>query len=166
MRMRLARNAYESAAGYTLGRLFVDEGGFLCWVLEPENRGLRQDMALSQIERKKVKGKTAIPTGTYRIRLRVSPKFGDKWYAKEYGGKFPYLCDVPGFDAIMIHPGNTAPGTPGATSSDTAGCLLPGEYTKLSPGRVFNSVLAFQDLMNFYIWPAYKRGEEIWITIE
>lgn len=158
MKMHLTRNAYESAAGYTLGRLFVDEGGFLCWVLEPENRGLRQDMALSQIERKKVKGKTAIPTGTYRIRLRVSPKFGDKWYAKEYGGKFPYLCDVPGFDAIMIHPGNTA--------EDTAGCLLPGEVQGFIRGRVFNSVLAWQDLMRFYIWPAYQRKEEIWITID
>lgn len=158
MEMRLVRNAYESAAGYTLGRLFVDEGGFLCWVLEPENRGLHQDMPLSQIERKKVKGKTAIPAGRYRIRLRVSPKFGDKWYAKEYGGKFPYLCDVPGFDAIMVHPGNTA--------EDTAGCLLPGELQMGIRGRVFNSVLAWQDLMRFYIWPAYQRKEEIWITIE
>ena len=30
MRILLTRNSYESAAGYTIGRLSVDEGGFLC----------------------------------------------------------------------------------------------------------------------------------------
>lgn len=158
MEIRLKRNSYESAAGYSLGRLFVDEGGFLCWVLEPENRGLHQDMPLSQIKAKKVKGKTAIPTGRYKIQLRKSPTFGEKYYAKPYGGKMPYLQDVPGFDGIMIHPGNTA--------SSTAGCLCPGMVYMGIKGRVFDSVLAFQDLMTYYIWPAYERKEEIWITIE
>lgn len=158
MELRLIRNSYESAAGYTLGRLFVDEGGFLCWVLEPENRGLHQDMPLAQIKAKKVKGKTAIPAGRYRIKVKVSPSFKGKWYAQPFVGKFPYLQDVPGFDGVMIHPGNTA--------EDTAGCLLPGELQLGIKGRVFNSVLAWQDLMNFYIWPAYQRKEEIWITIE
>lgn len=158
MELRLIRNSYESAAGYTLGRLFVDEGGFLCWILEPENRGLYQDMPLNQIQQKKVKNKTAIPKGTYRIQLRVSPKFKDKWYAKEYGGMFPYLCDVPGFSGVMIHPGSTP--------ENTAGCLLPGMLYSGIRGRIFDSVIAWQDLMKFYIWPAYQRKEEIWITIE
>lgn len=158
MEIRLNRNSYESAAGYTLGRLFVDEGGFLCWVLEPENRGLHQDMPLSQIKAKKVKGKTAIPAGRYRINLIKSPSFGEKYYAKPYGGKMPYLQDVPGFDGVMIHPGNKP--------ADTAGCLLPGMRQQGVKGYVFDSVLAWQDLMQFYIWPAYQREEAIWITIE
>lgn len=158
MEMRLVRNAYESAAGYTLGRLFVDEGGFLCWILEPENRGLHQDMPLTQIQRKKVKGKTAIPYGRYRIQMRKSPSFGDRWYAKPFDGKMPYLQNVPGFEGVMIHPGNTP--------ESTAGCLCPGMLQMGIKGRVFDSVLAFQDLMNFYLWPAYQRKQEIWITIE
>ena len=64
MIIRVARNSYESAAGYTHGRLYVDEGGFLCWTLEDEDRGLRQDMPLAQIKARKVKGATAIPKGT------------------------------------------------------------------------------------------------------
>lgn len=158
MELRLIRNSYESAAGYTLGRLFVDEGGFLCWILEDENRGLHQDMPLNQIQQKKVKGKTAIPRGTYKVQLRKSPTFGAKYYARPYGGKMPYLLNVPGFEGVMIHPGNVP--------ADTAGCLLPGMLQAGIRGRVFDSVTAFQDLMNFYIWPAYQRKEEIWITIE
>lgn len=158
LKIRVIRNQYESAAGYTHARLSTDEGGFICWTLEPEDRGLRQDMALPQIQSRKVKGKTAIPKGTYRVQLRVSPKFKDKWYAKEYGGKFPYLCDVPGFSGIMIHPLNRP--------EETAGCIGPGMLQAGIRGRIFDSVQAWQDLMRFYIWPAYQRKQEIWITIE
>lgn len=158
MKLTLKRNSYESAAGYTHGRLRTDEGGFLCWTLEDEDRGLHQEMALPQIQRIKVKGKTAIPKGTYKIQLRVSPKFKGRYWAKEYGGKLPYLCNVPGFEGVCIHPGNTP--------EDTEGCLLPGMLHSGIRGHIFDSVTAFQDLMNFYIWPAYQRKEEIWLTIE
>jgi len=158
MDAKLIRNEFESGPGYTLGRLFVDEGGFLCWILEPEDRHLHQDMELETIKARKVKGKTAIPAGRYRIRLRKSPSFGGKWYAQPYGGKMPYLWGVPGFESVMIHPGNRP--------EDTAGCLLPGMRQHGIRGQVFESVKAWQDLMKFYIWPAYQRGEEIWLTIE
>ena len=156
--MRIVRNQYESAAGYTHGRLYLDECGFFCWTLEDEDRGLHQEMPLTQIKARKVKGKTAIPRGTYKIQLRVSPSFKDKWYAKPYGGKMPYLQNVPGFSGVMIHPGNRP--------EDTSGCILPGMLHSGLRGRIFDSVLAFQDLMNFYLWPAYQRKQEIWITIE
>lgn len=158
LKIRVVRNQYESAAGYTHARLLLDEGGFFCWTLEPESRGLTQDMPLPQIERIKVKGKTAIPTGTYRGRLRVSPKFKDRYWAKKYDGKLLYLENVPGFSGVCLHPGNTP--------EDTAACLLPGMLHSGIRGRVFDSVITFQDLMDFYIWPAYQRGDEIWITIE
>lgn len=158
MKILIKRNQYESAAGYTHGRLLTEEGGFLCWTLEDEDRGLHQEMPLTQIKSRKVKGKTAIPKGTYKIQLRISPSFKDKWYAKPFGGKMPYLQNVPGFEGVMIHPGNTP--------EDTSGCILPGMLQGSIRGRVFDSVLAWQDLMNFYIWPAYQRREEIWLTIE
>lgn len=158
MEIRLIRNRYESAAGYTHARLYTDEGGFVCWTLEPEARGLHQDMPLPQIKARKVKGKTAVPTGRYRVQLRKSPTFGAKYYAQPYGGKMPYLQDVPGFEGVMLHPGNRP--------EDTAGCILPGMLQGNIRGQVFDSVSAFRDLMDFYIWPAYQRKEPIWITIE
>jgi hypothetical protein len=157
MEIRVVRNSYESAAGYTHARLFVDEGGFLCWTLEPEDRGLHQDMPLTQIQARKVKGKTAIPTGRYLVKLLVSQKFKGRDYAKPYGGRFPTIMNVPGFSGILIHPGNTP--------ADTSGCILPGMLQGSIRGHVFDSVKAYRDLMDFYIWPAYKRGEEIWINI-
>ena len=158
MKITIKRDASESAAGYTHGRLFTDEGGFMCWTLEDTDRGLTQDMPLEEIKRKKRYGETAIPTGTYRIKLRVSPKLKGRKYAQPYGGMFPYIEDVPGFSSIMIHPGNSP--------QETLGCILPGDLQGGIRGRVFNSQLAWSDLMQFYIWPAYQRGEDITITIE
>lgn len=157
VKLLLKRNRYASTSGYTIGRLYVDEGGYLCDILEPENRGLHQEMPLEQIKAKKITGKTAIPAGTYRVKLLVSPTLKGRYYAKPYEGRFPCLQDVPGFSGILIHPGNT--------TEDTRGCLLPGTAVK-GEGRVYDSVLAYQDLMNFYLWPAYGRKDEIWITIE
>lgn len=158
MELRIKRNQYESAAGYTHGRLFIDECGFFCWTLEDEDRGLTQDMPLAKIQAVKVYGKTAIPAGRYRVRMCVSPTLKDREYAKPYGGKFPVLQDVPGFSGVMIHPGTTV--------EDTRGCLLVGMLRSGIRGRIFDSRKAYRDLMDFYIWPAYQRGEEIWLTIE
>ena len=158
MKITIIRNAYESAAGYTHARLLTDEGGFLCWTLEPEDRGLTQDMPLELIKRIKVKGYTAIPKGTYPIELRVSPTLKDRSYAKAYGGMFPYIKNIPGFSYVMIHPGNT--------KADTDACILPGMLHSGIRGRIFESQRAYKYLMDYYIWPAYQRKEEIWITIE
>lgn len=158
MEIRIRRNQYESAAGYTHARLITDEGGFLCWTLEDEDRGLHQDMPLGQIRARKVPGQTAIPRGRYRVQLLVSPTFKDRRYAQKYGGRFPTIMDVPGFEGILIHPGNTP--------QDTRGCILPGMLRAGIRGRIFDSTKAYEDLMDYYIWPAYQRKEEIWITIE
>lgn len=57
----------------------------------------------------KVKGRTAIPVGTYAVKLYNSPK---------HGPDTPELVDVPGFQHIQIHSGNGP--------QDTEGCLLFG----------------------------------------
>lgn len=60
---------------------------------------------------KKIKGDTAIPTGTYNIILDiVSSKYSNfsKYpYVKFCGGKMPRLLNVPGYEGILIHAGNT-----------------------------------------------------------
>ena len=154
----LQRAPVESGPGYTHGRLSLEECGFLCWTLEDEDRGLTQDMDPEKIKAVKVYGKTAIPTGRYRVVLQVSPSLKDRSYAKPYGGRFPVLVGVPGFSGVMIHPGTT--------TSDTRGCLLVGMLHSGTRGRIFDSQKAYRDLMDFYVWPAYLRNEEIWITIE
>lgn len=142
--------------GYTISRFLVDECGYLCDILEPTDRDLRDDMSLEEIKRIKVKGKTAIPVGRYEVIWAYSPRLHTKSYAKEYGGKFPCLVGTKGFVGVLMHPGNT--------KADTEACLLPGMHT--SPGRVTDSVKAYKDFMDFYFVPAMKRGEKVWLNVE
>ena len=157
--IHLHRNLYRSAAGYTIGELLLDECGYLCDTLEDEDRGLTQDMPLATIKARKKYGQTAIPKGTYRVRMdTISPKLKDRPYAKKYGGILPRLENVPGWTGVLIHPFNVP--------SESYGCIAPGMLRSGIRGRIFDSTQAFYDLMDFYLVPAAKRGEEIWITIE
>lgn len=142
--------------GYTISKLRMDESGYFCDILEPTDRGLTQDMSEAEIKAKKVKGKTAIPTGRYEVIWAYSPRLHDKSYAKPYGGKFPCIIGTKGFSGVLIHPGTT--------KADTEACLLPGMHT--SPGRVTDSQKAYKDFMDFYFVPAMKRGDRCYITIE
>ena len=104
---------------YTIGKMYID-GQYICDTLEDTDRGLNQNMSLEEIKNKKVYGETAVPTGTYKVDMNtVSPKFKSRTWAKPYGGKLPRLVLVPGYDGVLIHPGNKA--------EDTLGCILVGE---------------------------------------
>lgn len=122
MELRLERRWRKDT--YTIGRLYID-GEYFCNTLEDKDRGLKQSDNPTLIKQKKVYGETAIPTGKYNIRTDiVSPKYaGAPWYKKLNGGKMPRLESVPGFEGILIHPGNTA--------VDTLGCILVGKNTKV-----------------------------------
>jgi len=124
---------------YTIGHLYIN-GQYFCDTLEDVDRGLHSDMPLSEINRIKVAGRTAIPTGTYFITLGIqSPKFSDKKYEKQYGfckGYLPRLLNVRGFEGILIHIGNT--------DTDTYGCILVGYNTV--KGKVTNSTATFHKL--------------------
>lgn len=158
MEITIKRSVADSGPTYTHGRIFTDEGGFFGWTLEDTDRGLTSDMTEEEIKKRKKYGITAIPKGRYRIYLRVSPTLGEREYAKPYGGKFPVLINVPGYSGVMIHPGNTP--------ADTNGCILVGMLRGSTRGRIFDSQKAYKDLMDYYVWPAYKRKEKIYITIE
>lgn len=141
-------------ADYTIGRLFVN-GERICESLEDTDRGLKSSFTDAAIKAIKIAGKTAIPTGTYKVVLSVSPRFKNKSWAASRGGLVPELLNVKGFSGVRIHPGNYA--------SDTEGCILPG-YNKIS-GGVINSQAVYGTLMDKYLIPAWNRKEAITITI-
>ena len=116
MKLTLKRIALRST--YTIGRLYID-GNYFCDTLEDTVRDLNKDGKFDNGE-KKVYAKTAIPYGTYDIKWTYSPRF------KKYT---PQLMNVPSFEGIRIHAGNT--------SADTEGCLLLGENKQV--GKVLNS---------------------------
>lgn len=154
MELKVKRVAKKNE--YTIGKLYID-GRLFCDTLEDCDRGLTQDMPLEEIKTKKVYGKTAIPTGTYEIDMNtVSPKFKDRSWAKPYGGKLPRLENVPGYEGVLIHVGNTA--------SDSSGCLLVGKNNV--QGMVADSSRTFMSLMSKYLLPAKLRGDKITITIQ
>lgn len=140
---------------YTVGLLYVD-GVRLCETLEDKDRGLRQEDDLSIIRSVKVYGETAIPAGTYKVAMNiVSPKYSAvKWYKDLCGGKMPRLLGVPGFEGILVHPGNTA--------LDSYGCILVGRNTKV--GQLTESKATFKKLYR-KMKDAYDRGEAITIEI-
>ena len=105
MDIRLQR--FHSSEFDTLGLLTID-GRFLCFTLEDEPR------------KTKVAGETRIPAGTYDLGLRYSPKFTPR-----YGHDMLHVQNVPGFEYILIHPGNT--------ERDTEGCILVGNDAHFNP---------------------------------
>lgn len=137
---------------YTIGILKID-GLYECEVLEDTDRGLSQDMSEEEIRNKKVYGRTAIPTGRYRVTFSQSPKFGKSPYA--INSMIPLLNNVKGFTSIRMHAGNT--------DSDSEGCLLLGENK--AKGKVLNSAWTCERVFR-KMWIAYNYGSPIWITIK
>lgn len=143
--------------GYTIGKLYVDSI-FFSNTLEDRDRGLASTMSIEEIKKKKKAGDTAIPTGTYKVRMDIpSPRFSkSNWYIKNCNGaKMPRLKDVPGYDGVLVHCGNTA--------KDTEGCILVGKNDV--KGMVTKSKDYFLKLYNI-MYTAYKKGESIEITIK
>ena len=141
---------------YTIGNLYVD-GEWFCNALEDKDRGLSQTMTLEEINKIKVYGETAIPTGRYEVRMNiVSPKYnGVKWYKDNFGGRMPRLESVKGFSGILIHSGNTA--------LDSNGCILVG--LNKAKGKVLDSRATFQKLWKV-LEQARKAGRTIYLTVK
>lgn len=134
MKLKIERVYLRS--DYTIGRLYIDRKYF-CDTLEDQVRNMTEE--------KKVSGKTAIPAGTYEVIVNISPKFRRK---------LPRLLNVPGFNGILIHRGNTA--------EDTSGCILVGENKE--KGKVINST-QYEQRLTEVLENAQERGEEIIIQI-
>jgi hypothetical protein len=97
----------------------------------------------------------------YSIELRKEGGFHEK-YTKRYGGFHAgmlHIINVPGFEYILIHTGNT--------DEHTAGCLLVGDTqennTIIKDGFVGKSGNAYKRIYP-RIAKAIQKGEEV--TIE
>lgn len=140
---------------YTIGNLYINEVLFSN-TLEDPDRDLTSTMTLEEINKKKVYGQTAIPTGTYEVKMTYSNRLHSRAYAKKYEGKLPELINVKGYEGVRIHPFNKA--------QETLGCLSVGKNS--IKGAVTNATAYFYMLVDNYILPAIKRGEKITITIK
>jgi len=143
--MKLEVLRFNSQDDFTSGLLFdvTDGRKFLAYTLEDEYR------------EEKVKGETRIPSGTYKITLRTTGGFHAR-YTKKYGSMHKgmlWVRDVPNFEYILIHTGNT--------DEHTAGCLLVGDTQK--DGFTGASTLAYKRIYP-PIAEVLERGEEVTIT--
>lgn len=114
MKIRVERNICNASC--TIGEMTVDQM-FECYTLE------------DAIREEKIKGETAIPAGTYEVVITFSNRFQRD---------LPLLKEVPNFEGIRIHPGNT--------NADTEGCILVGrnhtDKTVTESRAAFNTLFA------------------------
>lgn len=131
--MRIEVRRVLNDDGITLSKVYID-GVFICFGLE------------DPIREKKVYAETAIPDGVYKVGTRWSPRF-----SKKFNHDMLWVKDVPGFEYILIHWGNTV--------VDTAGCLLLGNRLGIVKNRiaVVNSVATYEKFYQRVIGPA-KAG--------
>lgn len=128
---------------YTIGRLYIN-GVFFSNTLEDTVRDINKNGTFDCGEFK-IKGHTAIPYGEYEVIVNYSPKFKRE---------LPRLLNVPHFEGILIHRGNS--------KKDTEGCILPGENRE--KGKVLNSTKYELELTKL-IKEANNKGEKVTIKI-
>lgn len=115
----------KSNADSTVGELYIN-GIKSCFTLEDEYR------------KDKVMHETRIPSGTYTIKLQKNGEMTKK-YAKKFPGIHEgmlWITNVPNFQFIYIHIGNT--------DEDTSGCILVGKSEQ--DFKLINSTEAYLKL--------------------
>ncbi len=132
LRVEIRREVYTGKS--TIGRLFLN-GEFECYTLEDCQRP----------QGVKIAGATCIPAGSYALVINRSARFRRL---------LPQLLEVPGFEGIRIHPGNT--------DGDTEGCILVGQTR--SEDFVGSSRAAFRALFA-KLQAARAIGSKVRITV-
>lgn len=135
--MELTLNRIFLGSSATIGELLINDK-HLCDTIEDRVRP----------EGEKVYGKTAIPEGTYEVKLTHSPRF------KKI---LPEILNVPNFSGIRIHTGNS--------SKDTEGCILVGTWDGEKEDWVGSSKIAFDELMTL-LEEATNNKEKVTITVK
>ncbi|MCP4258133.1 MAG: hypothetical protein GY774_11650 [Planctomycetes bacterium] len=125
--MKIDVDRFISDEDSTISKVMVDNQ-FVCFGLEDEFR------------EEKIVDETRIPAGTYQVSLRTEGGFHQR-----YTNRFPefhrgmlHIRNVPNFEFILIHCGNT--------DEDTSGCLLVGTQANTDHGNmsVISSTIAYR----------------------
>jgi len=127
MKLEVKRKIFTDKS--TIGELYID-GVFECYTLEDVVR-----------KGPKVHSATAIPTGTYKVIVNMSNRFKRL---------LPLLLNVPEFEGVRIHSGNT--------DADTEGCILLGQTKGVN--IITNSRVAFDKFFN-----KIKDQKDLQITV-
>lgn len=128
MNLKLIRKYPKSDC--VIGELYLN-GAFECYTLEDPERTV------------KIKNVTAIPKGTYEIRIT---------HSNHFKRDLPLLLNVPNYEGVRIHSGNTA--------ADTEGCILVGK------GKAANSISQSRDAFNA-LFPKLQAALQLGkVTIE
>lgn len=132
----------------TEGELLLD-GAHECWTLEDRARGLSSSMPLADLERLKVPGTTAIPTGRYRLELYNSPKHGPDTLQ---------LVAVPRFSNAQIHEANRA--------EELLGCIAVGQDRTATDDDWIGGSRAALAALRTKVVPRMRAGEPCVLTIK
>jgi len=150
--MKLEVLRISSQKDSSSGILFDVSNGrrsFLCYTIEDEQRDI------------KVYGETRIPPGTYKLKLRTVGGFHSRYNSKygDWHKGMIWVQDVPGFEFILWHTGNS--------DESTAGCLILGQTQESNlvkkDGWVGSSTAAYK-----FVYPivsaAILAGEDVEVT--
>lgn len=138
--MELEVNSPASVGETTISPLTIDDLPE-CDILEDKIR----EIPGQPISSWKIPGITAIPAGRYEITITMSPKFKKM---------LMLLNDVPGYEGVRIHGGNTA--------ENTDGCLITGN--KVNNSTVENSQNCLKKLQA-KVQAALDMKQKVFITI-
>ena len=129
----------------TFGQLFVD-GAFECYTLEDAVR----EVPGEPVHLWKIKDRTAIPSGLYRITLENSPHFGPDTLT---------INNVPGFDHIRIHSGTD--------KDSTEGCVIVGDAIDTLAMTISGGLAhGVKKRLQAKVKAAIDAGDAVWIEIE
>jgi hypothetical protein len=142
--MKITVRRFFSNSEATCSLVEVDSK-FVCFGLEDEYREV------------KLKGETRIPAGTYKVTLRTSGGFHQKYSKKfsEFHEGMLWVRNVPNFEYILIHIGNF--------ERDTEGCLLVGEQCVTSEEEIhiLSSTKAYKKFYQMVVQAAKDGTLEI-----
>lgn len=144
--MELTLNRKLKLENRTIGELLIN-GKKFCDTLEDKVRLTWSLLPLRKLLGVKLWGKTAIPSGRYQVVMA---------YSNRFKRVLPLLVNVPQFEGILIHGGNT--------ESDTEGCLLIGKLDTKTNTIYGAKSLGLLDKLMVQLESASKTGK-IFITI-
>lgn len=144
--MEIILRRFSSTPDSTGGLLYIN-GEFVCYTLE------------DQPQMQKIAGETCIPRGTYEIKFRDAGGMNER-YKQKFEGHIGmlHLQNVPDFEWIYIHLGNT--------DDHTEGCILPGFGTRIHHDHtVQQSTDAYLKIYEAIKMAIVEHGEQVFIHV-